>query len=529
MGADAAVSRDEAETAAQSISLGQGSDVVLICADTSSSDPVELAGAIARDRGRIVAIGAVGLQIPRKVYFEKELSFINSRSYGPGRYDSSYEEDGLDYPIGYVRWTEGRNLESFIELLSSKRVDVKPLITHRFPINQAPQAYELITEGEKQASMGILLTYDSEENAREAVSEKAQEHVHTVHTDAEIVPEANQTPIKLGLLGAGNFASAVLLPAIKKVPGIELVGVASGTGLSAQNAARRFNFSYATSHENQIINDPAINTVAILTRHNFHARQTIAAIKAGKHVFCEKPLALNAQELDEIFAEINSPRTQSADAVKPLFTVGFNRRFAPFSQELKKFVSERQEALFIHYLVNAGQLPMNHWLHDPAQGGGRIIGEGCHFVDMLTFLVGEPPISVTAAGLPDDGRYREDNIHLTFTFPDGSIGTIDYLANGDKAFPKERLEVFGGEQIAVIDDFRTLEMVQGGKRKVQRSRLRQDKGHRAEWQAFVRSITKGGQPPIPYNHLYGVAQATFAAEEALRTGEKVSISSRIPQ
>lgn len=529
MGADAAVSRDEAETAAQSISLGQGSDVVLICADTSSSDPVELAGAIARDRGRIVAIGAVGLQIPRKVYFEKELSFINSRSYGPGRYDSSYEEDGLDYPIGYVRWTEGRNLESFIELLSSKRVDVKPLITHRFPINQAPQAYELITEGEKQASMGILLTYDSEENAREAVSEKAQEHVHTVHTDAEIVPEANQTPIKLGLLGAGNFASAVLLPAIKKMPGIELVGVASGTGLSAQNAARRFNFSYATSDENQIINDPAINTVAILTRHNFHARQTIAAIKAGKHVFCEKPLALNAQELDEIFAEINLAKPQSAEGLKPLFTVGFNRRFAPFSQELKKFVSKRQEALFIHYLVNAGQLPINHWLHDPAQGGGRIIGEGCHFVDMLTFLVGEPPISVTAAGLPDDGRYREDNIHLTFTFPDGSIGTIDYLANGDKAFPKERLEVFGGEQIAVIDDFRTLEMVQGGKRKVQRSRLRQDKGHRAEWQAFVRSITKGGQPPIPYNHLYGVAQATFAAEEALRTGEKVSISSRIPQ
>ena len=313
------------------------------------------------------------------------------------------------------------------------------------------------------------------------------------------------------------------------MPGIELVGVASSSGLSAQNAANRFNFSYATSDENKIINDPAINTVAILTRHNFHARQAVEALKAGKHVFCEKPLALNGQELDEIFKELNSAKPASADGVKPLFTVGFNRRFAQFSLELKKFIGERKEALNIHYLVNAGHLPLNHWLHDPAQGGGRIIGEGCHFVDMLTYLVGEPPLSVTAVGLPDNGRYREDNIHLAFTFPGGSIGTIDYLANGDKAYPKERLEVFGGKQVAVIDDFRTLEMVQGGKRKIQRSRLRQDKGHRAEWQAFARAITQAGQPPIPYNHLYGVAMATFAAVEALRTGEKVSISSRMPQ
>ena len=527
MGADAAVSRDDAETAAQSMSGGRGSDVVLICADTSSSDPVELAGAVARDRGRIVAIGAVGLQIPRKVYFEKELSFINSRSYGPGRYDSSYEEDGLDYPIGYVRWTEGRNLESFLELLSSKRVDVKPLITHRFPIDQAPQAYDLITGESKQPFLGVLLTYDTDENARETVSDEAQEHVHIVQTDVETVPDANHATIRLGLLGAGNFATAVMLPAIKKVPGIELAGVASGTGLSAQNAARRFNISYATSDENQIINDPAINTVAILTRHNFHTRQAIAALKAGKHVFCEKPLALSAQELDKIFAEIKPAESHSGNRVKPILTVGFNRRFAPFSQELKKFLGEHQEPLFVHYLVNAGQLPLNHWLHDPIQGGGRIIGECCHFIDLITFLVGKSPISVTAAALPDNGRYREDNIHLTFTFPDGSIGTLDYLANGDKAFPKERLEVFSGEQVAVIDDFRTLELVQNGKRQIQRSRLRQDKGHRAEWEAFFRAVTKGGQPPIPYNHLYGVTLATFAAVEALRTGEKVPISSRM--
>ena len=250
MGAHAAVSREDAETAAQSISLGRGSDVVLICADTSSSDPVELAGAVARDRGRVVATGAVGLQIPRKVYYEKELSFINSRSYGPGRYDSNYEEEGQDYPIGYVRWTEGRNLESFIELLANKRVDVKPLITHRFPINQAPQAYGLITQGTQQTSIGVLLTYDSEESAREIAPQIDQEDDRVVHNVVDPEQATNQTSIKLGLLGAGNFATAVLLPAIKKVPGIELVGVASGSGLSAQNAANRFNFSYAASDEN---------------------------------------------------------------------------------------------------------------------------------------------------------------------------------------------------------------------------------------------------------------------------------------
>jgi predicted dehydrogenase len=524
MSAKQSVTRDKAEGAAESLTRGRGCDVVLICADTPSSDPVELAGALARDRARVVAIGAVGLQIPRKVYYEKEISFINSRSYGPGRYDSSYEEDGLDYPIGYVRWTEGRNLESFLELLANDRVDVKPLITHRFPIDQAPEAYELITEGAKQASLGVLLTYGTEEEAGEAVSEKSRENANIVQTDVEKVLDARQTTIKLGLLGAGNFASAVMLPAIKKVPGIELIGAASGSGLSAQNAARRYNFAYATSDENQIINDPAINTVAILTRHNLHARQTVVGLRAGKHVFCEKPLALNAQELDEIFTEIHPVEPAPANGPEPLLMVGFNRRFAPFSQELKKFLGERQEALFIHYLVNVGQLPLDHWLHDPAQGGGRIIGESCHFIDLITFLVGISPISVTAAALPDNGRYRQDNIHMTLTYPDGSIGTIDYLANGDRSFPKERVEVFHAGQIGIIDDFRVLSLVQNGKRKSSRSRLRQDKGHGAEWEVFQASIASGGPPPIPYDQLFGVTQATFAAVESLRNGESVSIA-----
>ena len=522
MGAEVAVTRDKAEAAAQSISRGRGSDVILICADTRSSDPVELAGTIARDKANVVATGAVGLEIPRKVYFEKELSLINSRSYGPGRYDPSYEEDGQDYPIGYVRWTEGRNLESFIDLLASERIDVHPLITHRFPIEQAPKAYDLIAGDRDQPFLGILLTYGSKEPEEGEVSLPADDQTTIGQIQSEQQTEAGSGEIKLGLLGAGNFASAIMLPALSKVNGIELTGVASASGLSAQNAASRFNFRYATSDGNKILEDPAINTVAILTRHHLHAQLVIAALKAGKHVFCEKPLAITSEDIEEVFGILNKISGHSQ-----VLMVGFNRRFAPFSQQLKAFLGDRQEPLMANYRVNAGYLPASHWLHDLSQGGGRIIGEGCHFIDFLTFLVGEAPKSVAAFALPDEGHYQEDNVHLSLTFPDGSIGTVDYLANGDKAFPKERLEVFTAGQVGVLDDFRTLELVQNGKRQYHRARLRQDKGHRAEWQTFTDAVIHGGPPPIPYDQLYGVSMAAICALEALRTGNSVSIPSRI--
>ncbi len=522
MGAEVAVTRDKAEAAAQSISRGCGSDVILICADTRSSDPIELAGAIARDKGKVVATGAVGLEIPRKVYYEKELSFINSRSYGPGRYDPSYEEDGQDYPIGYVRWTEGRNLGSFIDLLASERIDVHPLITHRFPIEQAPKAYDLIAGDLDQPFLGILLTYGRKEPVEGEVSLPSDDQTTIGQILPEQQTEAGSGEIKLGLLGAGNFASAIMLPALSKVNGIELTGVASASGLSAQNAASRFNFRYATSDGNKILEDPAINTVAILTRHHLHAQLVIAALKAGKHVFCEKPLAITSEDLGEIFGILKKISGHSQ-----VLMVGFNRRFAPFSQRLKAFLGDRQEPLMANYRVNAGYLPASHWLHDLSQGGGRIIGEGCHFIDFLTFLVGEAPKSVAAFALPDEGHYQQDNVHLSFTFPDGSIGTVDYLANGDKAFPKERLEVFTAGQVGVLDDFRTLELVQNGKRQYHRARLHQDKGHRAEWQIYTDAVIHGGPPPIPYDQLYGVSMAAICALEALRTGDSVSIPSRI--
>ena len=511
------VHRDQAVEIAQSFSHTHGLDAVIICADTASNDPVNLAGEIARDRARVVAVGNVGLDIPRKIYFDKELTFMVSRSYGPGRYDLDYEEGGQDYPIGYVRWTEGRNLEAFIDLLADGRLDVKPLITHRFPIEDAHKAYRSISGKQKESFLGVLLTYPKHQTDALCYTHYAIRN--DVKRNAYSVKETSS--VKLGVLGAGNFATTVLLPAIKKIPNLERVGIASTAGLSAQSAAKRFGFGYASSDETDILNDPNINTIVILTRHHLHAKQVIAALQAGKHVFCEKPLAVNSEQLFVI-----SEQLPLITDYRLLITVGFNRRFAPLAQHMHAFLADRSEPLMAHYRINAGYLPHDHWLHDPEQGGGRIIGEGCHFVDFLTFLVGAPPITVTAHALPDTKRYREDNIHLTFTFSDDSLGAVTYLANGDKTFPKERVEVFAGGRVAVLDNFRSLETIHKGKRKTHRSRLRQDKGHRAEWEAFVQAVATGGPPPIPYEHLIGVTRATFAAVEATRKGEPIAVSNQ---
>jgi predicted dehydrogenase/threonine dehydrogenase-like Zn-dependent dehydrogenase len=503
LGAHTAI-RDDAESAGAAFSRGQGFDVVLICADSASNDPIELAGELAADRGRVVAVGAVGLDIPRKRYFEKELQFIVSRSYGPGRYDPNYEEKGQDYPPGYVRWTEGRNFEAFTDLLAGDQVNLTPLITHRFPIEEAPQAYDLITGKHKEPFLGVLLTYPHD-------TEATPQRRIMIHTGQ---PPQGKITLGIGVLGAGNYASAVFLPAIQKAGGADCVGIASGSGLTAQNAARRFKFNYAASSESEIWGDDSIDVVAILTRHHLHASQICAALENNKHVYCEKPLATNAEGLAQVVEAM-----QNSDRV---VTVGFNRRFAPLAVKMKTFIDKRVEPIAAHYRINAGFLPPTHWLHDPEQGGGRIIGEGCHFVDFLAYLVGEAPVSVAGHALPDDSRYHQDNVALTFTFPDGSIGVVTYLANGDKSYAKERVEVFSGGRIAVLDDFRTLETIYNGKRQVSRSRLRQDKGHLVAWQAFLDS-TRSGTPSIPYDHLAGVTNATFAALESLNTGQEVAI------
>jgi predicted dehydrogenase len=321
--------------------------------------------------------------------------------------------------------------------------------------------------------------------------------------------------VRLGVLGAGNFANAVMLPALKKIPSIELVSITSGSGFHAQFASKKFAFKYTAVSESEILQDPQVNTISILTRHHLHAEQVVRALQAGKHVFCEKPLATTVEQLAQVKQQLITGENS------PLLMVGFNRRFAPLARKLFEFLQPRQEPLMATYRINAGSIPLTHWVHDPVQGGGRIIGEGCHFVDFLTFLTGANPISVSAQSLPDDSRYSEDNVSMTFTYPDGSVGTVIYLANGDKAFPKERIEVFSGGRVAVLDDFRTLELVSQGKRQVIRSLLRQDKGHRFEWEAFSQAIIDGGPPPIPYEQLFSVTEAMFAALNALRSRQPV--------
>jgi predicted dehydrogenase len=505
-----ACSRQNAVDSAQAFTANRGFDKIIICADTPSTDPVELAGVIARDRANIVATGAVGLTIPRKVYYEKELSFINSRSYGPGRYDPSYEENGKDYPLGYVRWTEGRNFEAIVGLVESGKLKVESLITHRFPIENAAEAYQIITGKRKEPFLGVVLTYPVDQLSSSSVIQLNRK----TGQPANRITGTPDNRLTVGMLGAGLFANATLLPALKKVDGVELVGIASAGGLHAQHSGQKFGFQYACSDDEQILNDPNINTVFILTRHDSHSELVVKALQAGKHVFVEKPLAVNSYQLSVI-----SEQLLVTDHC--LLMTGFNRRFAPLAQQLHASLVTRHEPLYMHYRVNAGYIPLNHWTHDPEQGGGRIIGEGCHFVDFLTFLAGSAPVSVSAQALPNGGKYREDNVSMTFTFADGSVGVVDYLANGDKSFPKERVEVFCGGQIAVLDDFRSLETVRDGKRKTVRL-AGQDKGHFNEMLALVAGV-RAGKAPIPYEQLVAVTQATFAAVEALRSGARVDI------
>jgi len=389
--------------------------------------------------------------------------------------------------------------------MATGKIDVHPLISHRIPIEAAPKAYDLISGNLHEPFLGVLLTYPSKEE------ETSQQKV--LVTPAVSNASAD---IKLGVMGAGNYAQAIFLPVIQKSAGVHLVGIATASGMSAQQAARKFGFGFATTSENDILENPDINTVVLLTRHQHHASQVLAALRHQKAVYCEKPLALNAGELAEIKAEL-------ARAGAPLLSVGFNRRFAPMSLALADFIRQRAEPLYIQYRVNAGFLPLNHWLHDPNQGGGRIIGEGCHFIDLLTFLVGTLPVSVSAAGLADNDKYRQDNVQLTLRYADGSVGTVIYLANGNRNFPKERIEVFSSGRIGVLEDFRSLTLVTENSHKTSRSRLRQDKGHAAAWASFLAAVRKGGTPPIPYDELMNTSRVSFAALEALHSGAEIKI------
>ena len=488
---------------------GRGIDAILITAQTSSSDPISLAASVARDRAVIVAVGTVGMELERRTFYEKELDFRVSRSYGPGRYDAAYEQKGIDYPIGYVRWTETRNMEAFLQLLADRKVDVGSLITHRFPIDEAQAAYDLIAGKSQQSFLGVLIHYP--ENMQEV-------RYGNTAKNPDVKAASGTESVSIGLQGSGSFATATLLPAIRRVGGTTLVGVCAANGSHSSHAAKKFGFRYSATDERALIKDDTINTVVVATRHHLHAPQVLAALGAGKHVFCEKPLCLNEAELREIQSAVKGQRNQA----RPLLMVGFNRRFAPLAVQLKKFVSAVREPLAVNYRINAGFIPGDHWLNDPEQGGGRIIGEVCHFVDFLTFLVDAPLVEVQANSLANAGKYSNDNVIASLRFANGSQGTISYLANGDKSYSKERVEVFGGGAVGVLEDFRRLELVSQGRKQVFRA-FRQDKGHRGEWAAFVDAIRSGSSSPLSFEEIAGSMLATFALEESRSSGQAVAV------
>ena len=485
---------------------GRGFDHVFICADTTSNEPVELAGEIARDRAHVIAIGAVGMEIPRKQYYEKELTFKIARSYGPGRYDHNYEESGSDYPIGYVRWTEGRNLEAVVDLIKQDKLDVSSLITHRFQIDHAEDAYALITSKQNQNYLAVIITYPEGENQ--------QTGKNTITFSSKHIPSGSKK-LNVGVVGAGKYANAVFLPIIKKNPCVDLLGIVSAKGLNAQQSARKFDFTYAGSHTDTILKDKKIDLVAILTQHADHADLVTKGLQAGKHVYCEKPLAITRKQLESIIQKLQKNK-------HPYLTVGFNRRFAPYSILLKSFFIDRVEPIYAHYRVNAGFIPSSHWLHDLSKGGGRLIGEGCHFIDYLIFLVGQIPESVHTKAMPDNGKYTNDNFVITMAFSDGSIGTISYLANGNKSVGKEYLEVFCGGKIGILDDFRKLQLF-GQSTKKKREYFKQDKGHASAWNEFVNAVIENHEAPIPYAELIGTAYVILACDQSLRTGQPVNI------
>lgn len=483
---------------AHAFSRGRGVDAVLITASTKSNEPVSQAARMCRKRGRIVLVGVTGLELSRADFYEKELSFQVSCSYGPGRYDPAYEEGGQDYPVGFVRWTEQRNFEAVLDMMAAGTLDPSALISHRFDITDGSKAMDLLASG--RPSLGILLDYPQAEDTA------APGAARRVALDADGGPSGSAATI--GVLGAGNYAGRVLIPAFKAA-GASLHTLASGGGVSAVHFGRKFGFRQAVTDTTEILENPDITTVVIATRHDAHAGQVLAALRAGKHVFCEKPLCLTLDELAAIEEEAASRPGQQ-------LMVGFNRRFAPQTVKMKALLETVSAPKAIIITVNAGEIPASHWTQDPETGGGRIIGEACHFIDLARHLAGHAIVSADSASLGAEpgGPACTDRAVLTLSFADGSVASIHYLANGHKGFPKERVEVFTAGRVLQLDNFRALRGW-GWPGFSQQSSLRQDKGQQACANAFVRSVRGGGTPPISRDEIIEVSRATIACAQRL--------------
>jgi predicted dehydrogenase/threonine dehydrogenase-like Zn-dependent dehydrogenase len=478
---------------------GRGVDAALLTAASRDSGAMfALVPKLCRDRARVVVVGDIKMDIDRRAYFEKEIEILQSRSYGPGRYDPQYEDKGHDYPAGYVRWTEQRNMEAFLDLVADGRVDMSALTTHRFPVDRATDAYQLVTGETKTSDMivGVLLSYPEAAPATVVGSPRVS---------------AAGGKLRLGVIGTGQFAKAVLLPAMLETGQATVVAVASARGLSAEAVRARYNAGYATTESARLFDDPNIDALVIATRHDSHASLAAAALQRGKHVFVEKPLAITPEQLAEV--------REAASNSRAILTVGYNRRFSPLVNDLRAHFAGRTEPLAMVYRINAGRIPIKSemgWVHDPQVGGGRIVGEVCHFVDTLQAICGARPKTVQASGIAQ-GRVDlagDDTVTIVIGFDDGSTGTIHYFANGDGSFPKERLEVFGGERIAVLNNFRVLELVSAGRTRRQKA-FNIRKGFAEEAAAFL-DACRSGTPPIPLETLVDTTMVTLLAAEDLR-------------
>lgn len=506
-GIDLALNREDPiiEKCISDFTKSIGCDAVIIAAASNSLDPINFAGAISRKKGTIVVVGAVPTGFDRDPHFyKKELQVKMSCSYGPGRYDPEYEEKGIDYPAAYVRWTEKRNMQAFQDLIYTKKIDVNHLTTHTFKLDEAPKAYDMILS-KTEAFIGIMIEYDTDKKMDPS---KSRVNLNQSATSNE--PSA----VNIGFIGAGSYAQSHLLPNIPKDKDVYLKGVMTRTGTTSRSVAERFGFDFCTTNEEDIIQNDDINTVFIATRHDFHAHYVIESLKAEKHVFVEKPLCLKIEELEEIkkFFELPTRR-------HPLLMVGYNRRFSPLIKEIRQKLGQGPMAMT--YRVNAGAIPKESWIQDPEFGGGRIIGEVCHFVDTLNFLAGSLPVSVYANAMADPGNLN-DTLNVTLTYQNGSIGTISYLANGDKRIPKERIEVFSHGNTAIVNDFKEVTIYANGKKK-NKKLLSQDKGQKEEVKAFVNAISSGIVELISFLEIYNTSLVTFKITDSIRNGESVRI------
>ncbi|MBA3767840.1 MAG: Gfo/Idh/MocA family oxidoreductase, partial [Acidobacteria bacterium] len=508
LGADRAMlNTEDAKGAVTEWSRGRGADAVLITAATPSNEPIELAGEVSRLKGRVVAVGLVGLDVPRDLFFKRELTLRISMSYGPGRYDPEYEERGHDYPFAYVRWTEGRNIEAFLDLVAEGSVNVERLITHRFPIEEGERAYQLITGALKEPYLGVVLRYDTERELERPM---------------EMPPATKERPlaapaksVRLGLIGAGAYAKAMLLPNLK-ASGVEFQAIATASGVTARDIGAKYGFRRSVSSADDVICEGEVNLVMIATRHDLHAELSRRSLETGRHTFVEKPLALDDEELESVM--------EAAARTDAQLMVGYNRRFSPHARAALEFFKDRTAPLSIAYRVNAGRIPPEHWTQDPREGGGRIIGEVCHFIDLMQFLAGAPVTRVYAETITSRNRriVEEDSVFITLRFADGSNGSIAYLAEGDKALPKERVEIFGEGRIFVLDDFRSATTYRNGREETIKLRA-QDKGQADEIRAVCAVVLEGTPAPITLADLAAASRATFRIRESLRTGQALDV------